>query len=327
MVETIDVVIPAYNAERFLARALDSVLSLARNGLRAIVVDDGSSDGTAAIARRFVASAPTRCVLVESPRNEGVSAARNRGIEASDAAWIAFLDADDYFLPVRFDALDRLPAEHRVAVEALYESTQIVAEVDDSLDGGHADPTLFGILVDASGPTLLEELLTGRCWATSAITIRRSVFARCGVFDPTRKIAEDCHLWFRLAAMCAVRAGSLATPVSAYARHGGNTFSPRIEHRIPMLDAMLDAWQYAAAHEASSAALATFASAVPAYALRSIIAAREAGSPAVASALWRRLIRARPLQLFSPPILRQAIALLRGRSPVAAASATSGARR
>ncbi len=90
------VVIPAYNAEKLLPRALRSVLTQTVAPREVLVVDDGSSDGTSDVARSF--GAPVRCIRQE---NAGAAAARNRGIAEATAEWIAFLDADDWWEPER----------------------------------------------------------------------------------------------------------------------------------------------------------------------------------------------------------------------------------
>jgi glycosyltransferase involved in cell wall biosynthesis len=90
----ISVVIPCYNAARFLAETLRSVLAQTRPPFEVIVVDDGSVDESAAVAKRF--GAPVR--VIRQP-NQGESAARNRGIDGATGEWVAFLDADDVWAP------------------------------------------------------------------------------------------------------------------------------------------------------------------------------------------------------------------------------------
>ena len=93
---TISVVIPAYNAVRFLPRCLASVFSQTLSPLEVIVVDDGSQDETAALAESFGAT------VLRRP-NGGLSAARNTGIEAAQGDWIALLDADDLWSPQKLE--------------------------------------------------------------------------------------------------------------------------------------------------------------------------------------------------------------------------------
>lgn len=93
----VSVVIPAYNAEKTLARTLKSVLSQTLSSLQVIVVDDGSKDRTPEIAREFAAQDP-RVTAVSIP-GSGVSAARNHGVSLSEGKYIRFVDADDTLPP------------------------------------------------------------------------------------------------------------------------------------------------------------------------------------------------------------------------------------
>ena len=108
----VSVVIPTHNRKRLVPRALESVLAQTRPAEEIIVVDDGSTDGTAsAVASRF---AGVRCLRQE---RRGVSAARNRGVASATGHWIAFLDSDDEWLPHKLErqlaALEASPG-HRI---------------------------------------------------------------------------------------------------------------------------------------------------------------------------------------------------------------------
>src|SRR4051812_43257112 len=98
--DSISVVIPAFNAEPYLGAAIESVLGQTRSAAQVIVVDDGSTDATSAVAEKF-----DDAVILIQQRNAGVSAARNNGAAAVAADWLLFLDADDLLRP---DALERL---------------------------------------------------------------------------------------------------------------------------------------------------------------------------------------------------------------------------
>jgi len=308
---SVAVVIPVRNAERFLARAVDSVFATGYANLQVAIVDDGSTDSTVRVAERLCVEHADRCRLLRHPDggNHGVSASRNLGIEACESEWVAFLDADDFYLPNRFDAF-RAATETGGQMDALYEICEIRA------DGGGQAPSpgatdRFGIATSVTGAGLLAELLKGRCWATSAITLRRSLLRRTGGFDPDKRIAEDCDLWFRVAAAGRVAAGDLVHPVSVYWRHADNTYTYRPEHRVAMVRAMLDGWRWACRNGASSGILDTFAAAVPAYVTRSIVAAREAGQPKIAWSLLRVMfVRGRWSYLHRIVVLKQIVGLV-----------------
>lgn len=97
MESLVSIIMPAYNAERYLAEAVGSVRSQSHTAWELIIVDDGSADKTAAIARRL-AAADGRIRFV-SQKNAGPSAARNRALDMARGSWITFLDADDMLLP------------------------------------------------------------------------------------------------------------------------------------------------------------------------------------------------------------------------------------
>lgn len=99
----ISVIIPAYNVEKYLEDCMRSVLSQSYADLEAIVVDDGSTDRTPGIARRY-AEADPRVKVVTRP-NGGLSAARNSGLKVAQGEWVTFVDSDDELLP---DALARM---------------------------------------------------------------------------------------------------------------------------------------------------------------------------------------------------------------------------
>ena len=102
---TISVVIPAYNAASTLSKAIESVLNqdIQGNPLELIIVDDGSTDRTSEIAAHYVRTHPDRIRLI-AQKNRGPAAARNAGIAAAAGELIAFLDADDQWLPGKLAA-------------------------------------------------------------------------------------------------------------------------------------------------------------------------------------------------------------------------------
>lgn len=112
---SIAVIVPAYQAEGFLERALDSVLAQSDPGWTLVIVDDGSTDDTLGLARRYAARDPAR-IQVLTQANAGPGAARNRGMAAAAGEYVLFLDADDALMPealaiLRADLGARGPAD------------------------------------------------------------------------------------------------------------------------------------------------------------------------------------------------------------------------
>lgn len=103
MENKISIVVPAYNIEAFLARTLDSILAQTYPNLEIIVVNDGSTDGTAAVMERYC-SLDSRIIAVHK-ENGGVTSARLRGIREASGTWIGFVDGDDYIEPDMYERL------------------------------------------------------------------------------------------------------------------------------------------------------------------------------------------------------------------------------
>ena len=107
----ISVVMPCYNAEKYLAEAIDSVLGQSYPSVELILVDDGSTDSSKNIARHY----GKRLAFLEQ-ENQGPYRARNRGFEASQGEYIAFLDADDYWAPDCLEHLHRALSDNNAAL-------------------------------------------------------------------------------------------------------------------------------------------------------------------------------------------------------------------
>ena len=131
----VSVVIPAFNAEKYLATAIESCLNQTEPPHEIIVVDDCSVDGTASVA----ASYAPRVRLTRLEVNSGVATARNRGIESATGNWIAFLDADDWFLPEKLERQRRCSEEHPDAV-LIYTNHRLIALDKSEREGRFTAP-------------------------------------------------------------------------------------------------------------------------------------------------------------------------------------------
>jgi glycosyltransferase involved in cell wall biosynthesis len=196
---SVSVIIPAYNAERFLTGAVESVLSQTVLPKEIIVIDDGSADGTLKLARSF--GGIVRCV---SKRNGGPASARNCGICEATADWIAFLDADDQWHTHKLET----QLQHiRQSGADLVSSDAALARGSDSGTTWmrHVDlwPRLRPFLGDAVLPNPFEMLLTIGCFLLpSMVLVRRTSLLDAGMFDEHLHGTEDIDLWLRLALIC-----------------------------------------------------------------------------------------------------------------------------
>jgi glycosyltransferase involved in cell wall biosynthesis len=186
---SVSVVIPAYNAQATLARALESVLAQTRPADEIIVVDDASTDGTAALATSY---AGHRVILLSRPECRGAAAARNAGIRAANGTWIAFLDADDEWLPGK---LERQAA----AVSAAREASFVFCASEEFSPGGRSLGDTFRGDPVTTGSEAWKALLACNFVQTSTVVARRALLLQLGGFDETLKVAEDQDMWIRLA--------------------------------------------------------------------------------------------------------------------------------
>lgn len=184
----VSVILPAYNRETLVARAIDSVLAQTFDDFELIVVDDASKDGTRAVLETYHDHPKVRLIL--SDVNRGGSGARNLGIEEARGSLIAFQDSDDVWLPhklaAQVAALDAAPEAGLCYCGSLFSegtsSYYIPEPVFARLDG------------DMSG-----EILRRNTTSTQTLILRREVLDRTGAFDAALKRFQDWDLMIRVA--------------------------------------------------------------------------------------------------------------------------------
>jgi len=182
---SITVVIPTYNCAHVLGEAVESVRAQSWPNLEIVVVDDGSTDGTAELLSTLRGSD----LVVVTQANRGPASARNTGIGRASGQWIAFLDADDLWLPGKLRAqFDALSSNPRTA----FSFTDAVLRGRSGRDEIAAAP--------AGDADILWHLLVGPRFGVGSVVVRRECLDRVGVFDPAMRMGEDWDLWLRLAA-------------------------------------------------------------------------------------------------------------------------------
>ncbi|EMI17889.1 glycosyl transferase, group 1 family [Rhodopirellula maiorica SM1] len=236
----ISCVIPAYNCEAWLQRAVESILATRYASLEILIVEDGSTDETLQVANQLKARHPqTVCVLQHGGgMNRGVSASRNLGLRNASGEWICFLDADDYVYPNRFESATKTLID-QPDVDGVHQLAEMVFPDKETCEQWWECSPYFGFEHSIDSSALLGRLLEGKCWATSAILFRKSLLERTGLFDEGLQIAEDCHLWFRMAAVGKIVSGDLNAPVSAYWRRIDSAYQPSPLQRLQMIRSMV----------------------------------------------------------------------------------------
>lgn len=182
----ISIVIPTYNRKDLVLEAIHSVLVQEPKNFEVIVIDDGSTDGTAEYLRGLHLP-----IKVVTQANAGVAAARNRGIHEARGQYVAFLDSDDLWLP------DKLQLQ--LAFFAAHPNAMIVCTDEQISEEGVIQPmTRFMRNQPITRPSL-PAFVQHTSIHVSAVMVRKSLFDEVGVFNESLRIHEDSELWNRIA--------------------------------------------------------------------------------------------------------------------------------
>lgn len=188
--EKVSVIIPTYNREKFIVRAINSVLSQSHRNIELLVIDDGSTDKTFEIAKFFKQKYPNFLYFYQ--KNKGPSAARNKGILEAKGDYIVFLDSDDYFFPDFIKkCLECLLTESYdlVIPKAYYRSVldegeyKLILKIRDEFPKNHEE--------------LYVELFKHFVGCIKML-IKKQLFQKVGLFDESLATNEDLDLWIRL---------------------------------------------------------------------------------------------------------------------------------
>lgn len=186
----VSVIIPAFNAERYIGQALESVGSQTYRNWEIIVVNDGGTDGTSRIVTEFAQRTPQPVRLLEHEQNSGLSAARNTAMRAARGEFIAFLDADDYWLP------DHLESVCAVMASGRGDLAYAEGIVFRDLPSGKIELLPIGT-IEVTNPA--ADLFRRGYINPSGAAITRQLMEKVGNFGP--KLVEDLDYWIRAAAL------------------------------------------------------------------------------------------------------------------------------
>lgn len=222
---TVSAVVTTYNYARFLPDALDSVLAQSYPELEMVVIDDGSTDDTAAVARRYA----DRGVRYVKRPHGGAGRARNAGLEVTSAPLVAFLDADDAWLPDRVEAglahLARYPelalvAAHAYACDEQMRPTAVVPAA--TRERGH----------------MLERLLVDNVVLNpSSVLVKRTALEAAGGFSEI-PFGEDWDTWIEIAKRFPI--GFIDRPLALVRRHSGSVSPARMSVRVDANRALVE---------------------------------------------------------------------------------------
>jgi glycosyltransferase involved in cell wall biosynthesis len=223
---SVDVIIPTWNSANFLEAAALSVLNQTYLPEQLIIIDDGSTDHTAEIAQRIIANNKTSVrIMYHRQENAGPSSARNKGIGFSTAPFLAFLDSDDIWYPIKLEKqIDffRNPSFPDLALLFCeYDSLDEQGQKQDSLHVTHIRTELRG--------HVFHEMTTANyiSGSGSAVMLKKSCLEKTGDFDTKLGAYEDWDMWLRIARDYAI--DYIREPLAGIRRHSSN-MQTRHEH-------------------------------------------------------------------------------------------------
>jgi len=244
----VSIVTPAYNAASVIAETLQSVRSQTFTYFEVLILDDGSTDDTRGIVQSFC-DADLRFRLLPL-HHVGLSAARNAGIKQSRGQWIAFLDADDVWLPEKL--------AHQMELIRSGPDLDLVFTNYHFWDGTRdlRLRTFYDGMADKN--EILPRLIDRCTYLVSAVIVRADLFKRVGVFDEALPCCEDWDLWLRMAESGITVAG-IEKPLVRYRRWPGNLSKKRLimhENKVVVLEKNLHHSRHPAARRAYERAIA-----------------------------------------------------------------------
>ncbi|MDD3012978.1 MAG: glycosyltransferase family 2 protein [Candidatus Gastranaerophilales bacterium] len=223
----VSVIIPVYNAEKFLSEAVESAINLPEVK-EILLIEDNSKDNSLKICKELTEKYPEKIKLYQhkDKKNHGAGASRNIGLKNATGDYIAFLDADDFYLPHRFretfEIFEKNPDIDGVygAVGTHFENDEVKKKYGDVLTF-----KIFNTIWEKVAPENLIETLVkgGKGWLhLDTITIKRDLIKKSGYFNTKMRQGQDTHFAWKLAAAGNLTRQSIEKPVALRRAHEGN---------------------------------------------------------------------------------------------------------
>ena len=210
----VTVVMPVYNAEKYVEEAVHSAVNLDNVG-EIILIEDGSKDDSLVVCEELSRAYEKVSLYVHANnQNKGASESRNLGIFKAQYPYISFLDADDIYCKNRFNV------EHNIflsdkKIDGVYSAVGYINEPEGKV---------FTLKKGIAPNQLFHYLLRGTYghFHTNGITVKKAVFKEIGYFNPELILHQDSEMWLRMAFKKHLVGGELKVPVALIRRHEGN---------------------------------------------------------------------------------------------------------
>jgi glycosyltransferase involved in cell wall biosynthesis len=218
----VSVIIPVFNAQKFLEKSILSVLSQAQTG-EIILVDDGSTDESLSICHAWTKKEEKIKVFINDSQFKGAGAARNLGLKNATCDFIAFLDADDYYLTNRFDN-DEIIFDKFSKIEAICNTIIMVSDHQNALNylnGSYKNGQKIGFS-KINSIVSIKDILQRKGVHLNGLTIKKSVIDKIGKFDVSLIQPEDVDFILRLIMETTVMSDD-GSPKACYVIHDNNS--------------------------------------------------------------------------------------------------------
>lgn len=192
----ISIIVPVYNGEKYLGQALDSALNQTYNNIEIIIVDDGSTDHSASIAKKYLKKHPN-IITYYKKKNGGVSSALNYGIKHMSGDYFAWLSHDDLMLPMHIARLVEWVSYEGHEYDIPFTSFRMIDENSNLLLAPTIDAQIFCSDFKISYTKNLLSLIEGEINGGSVL-IPKKAFKECGYFDEKLRISQERDFWSRL---------------------------------------------------------------------------------------------------------------------------------
>lgn len=187
--QKVSIIIPAYNSAEYIKQAVDSALGQTYKNVEIVVVDDGSTDNTAGVLAPYIKENNIKYIHQE---NEGAGMARNKGINNSSGEIVAFLDADDIWMPDKLEK--QIPLLSNPDIGVVYSDIEIFGDSFVALRHSEIASGFYR-------GNILKHLIKGNFIPTSSVVMRRSIFGIIDGFADNSRFytVEDYEFWLRVA--------------------------------------------------------------------------------------------------------------------------------
>jgi glycosyltransferase involved in cell wall biosynthesis len=234
----VSIIIPVYNSAAYIEDSLCSALEQDYENKEIIVIDDGSTDSTPTILRRFEDR-----ITILTQRNAGPGVARNHGLKYAKGTYVAFLDADDCWVPGKLRLQVRYLEQHP-EVAAVYSRWM---RWHPNTDGNFSYPTMPPLvppssIVSEDSGWMYSRLLFECRLLTSTVILRRSVIEEVGLFDEGLLRGQDYDYWLRLSRLSQIH--KLDHELALYRIHGNNIAKkyPDRDYELIVVEKSLSRW-------------------------------------------------------------------------------------